>query len=77
MSIARSNLIPNEVSFFTRKSLGRSGIINRLCFCPNADIRFLSLYPTDEGIIIIILPAPHSILDIPVENLEVLAACLS
>jgi hypothetical protein len=74
MSIARSNLIPNEVSFFTRKSLGRSGIINRLCFCPYTDIWFLSLNPADKCIVIVILTCPHSVLDIPVENLEVLAA---
>ena len=62
--------VVNQVAVLLGHGLVGVGQPYRLGFAPDANVRILFLDPVHETVIIVILPVPHSVLDVPVEKTQ-------
>ena len=73
MSVAPGQFAPmfRQIGFFGLYLLVRGCSVVAYGFAPHADVGILGAHPIDETRIVVALPRPHAVLDVPVEQTQI------
>lgn len=63
--------VPDQITVGDIHLVGRAGLVDRLRLAPDADVRIVRPDPLHELVVVVALPGPHSVLNVPVQQAHV------